>query len=50
MTYQYKVIHDSNSANLNAQFNLLGKQGWRVISVTWDYDTSTFIAFLEHEK
>lgn len=33
MKYEYKVIRETEIKNLEPQFNVLGRQGWRVISV-----------------
>ena len=47
MKYEYKVIRETEIKNLEPEFNVLGRQGWRVISVLWDYDESCFVATLE---
>ena len=50
MKYEYKVIRETEIKNLEPQFNVLGRQGWRVISVLWDNDESCFGATLEKEE
>lgn len=50
MKYEYKVIRETEIKNLEPQFNVLGRQGWRVISVLWDNDESCFVATLEKEE
>ncbi len=47
MKYEYKVIRETEIRNLEPQFNMLGRQGWKVISVVWDYDEYCFVATLE---
>ena len=47
MRYEYKVIRETEIRNLEPQFNMLGRVGWRVISVVWDNDESCFVATLE---
>ena len=47
MRYEYKVIRETEIRNLEPQFNMLGRDGWRVISVVWDYDESCFVTTLE---
>lgn len=50
MKYEYKVICESESKNLAPAFNQEAQDGWRVISVVWNYDESLFVATLEREK
>jgi len=49
MKYQYKVIHEPEEKNLEGELNLLGREGWKVVSVVWDYNQSLFVATLEKE-
>jgi hypothetical protein len=49
MKFQYKVIHESEEKNLEGEFNLLGREGWKVVSVVWDYNQGLFVATLEKE-
>jgi len=49
MKYQYKVIRESEEKSLEGEFNLLGREGWKVVSVVWDYNQSLFVATLEKE-
>jgi hypothetical protein len=49
MKYQYKVIHESEEKSLEGEFNLLGREGWKVVSVVWDYNQGLFVATLEKE-
>jgi hypothetical protein len=50
MKYQYKVIHESEEKNLEAELNALGQDGWKLISVVWNNDESLFVATLEIEQ
>lgn len=50
MKYEYKVIWEGDTKNLAADFNEEARDGWRVISVVWDYDESLFVATLERAK
>ena len=47
MRYEYKVLRETEIRNLEPQFNALAREGYRVISVVWDYDESCFVAILE---
>lgn len=50
MKYEYKVIWESEMKNLAYDFNQEAKDGWRVVSVVWNYDESLFVATLEKAK
>ena len=47
MKFEYNVIRETEIRNLEPQFNMYGKAGWRVVSVVWDNDESCFVATLE---
>jgi|LAHS01.1.fsa_nt_gb hypothetical protein len=47
MKYEYKVIHEAQEKNLETELNILGRDGWKVVSVVWNYDESLFVATLE---
>ena len=47
MKFEYKVIRETEIRNLEPQFNVYGKGGWRVVSVVWENDEPCFVATFE---
>ena len=47
MKFEYKIIRETEIRNLELQFNVLERRGWRIISFVWDNDESCFVATLE---
>ena len=41
MKYEYKIIHTTNEMSAN-QLNLLGNQGWELVSVTFIKNMFTY--------
>lgn len=48
--YKYKVIKNNEESLLEADLNCCAEEGWRVISVAWDYDKSMLVAVLENKE
>lgn len=45
--YKYKIIKNNEEDLLETDLNHYAEEGWRVISVAWDYDKSMLVAVLE---
>lgn len=43
MTYRYKVIRESNSDYLQADLDNAWANGWKLVSMVWDYNNSRFV-------
>ncbi len=50
MTYEYKVLHESDYRILEHDLNNLGYAGWKLVNVFWNEFESLMIATLIRER